>query len=180
LDVTLVRLSECALAAGAHLAVARAQASTIHCCLRGAGFILLDDETPIRLTPHMLLIVPPGRAMTVAATEHTTAPRNAGKHFNGGFTPRSSQWHSVGDAEPPLVLACGCFRANYGPALDLLASLATRIVERLDVHDQLDKVMAYAIAELAAHDVGGGRMLAALLKLGLLALLRRCLISTNA
>ena len=54
LDVTLVRLSECALAAGAHLAVARAKASTIHYCLRGAGFILLDDETPKRLTPHTL------------------------------------------------------------------------------------------------------------------------------
>ena len=60
-------------------------ASTIHYCLRGAGFILLDDETPIRLTPHTLVIVPPGRAMTIAATERPTAPRNAGKHDNGGF-----------------------------------------------------------------------------------------------
>ena len=47
LDVTFVRLSECALAAGAHLAVARTDASTIHCCLRGAGFILVDNEIPI-------------------------------------------------------------------------------------------------------------------------------------
>jgi len=180
LDVTLVGLSECALAAGAHLAVARAKASTIHYCLRGAGFILLDDETPIRLTPHTLVIVPPGRAMTVAATEHPAAPQNAGKHDNGGFTPGSSQWHTVGDGEPALVLACGCFRANYGPALDLFASLATPIVETFDVHDQLDQVMAYAIAELAAQDVGGGPMSAALLKLVLLALLQRCLVSTNA
>ena len=62
LDVTLARLSECALAAGAHLAVARAEASTIHYCLRDAGFILPDDETPMRLTSHTLVIVPPGRA----------------------------------------------------------------------------------------------------------------------
>ena len=180
LDVTFVRLSEGALAADAHLAVARAAASTIHYCLRGAGFILLDDETPIRLTPHTLVIVPPGRAMTVAATEHPAAPQNAGKHDNGGFTPGSSQWHTVGDGEPALVLACGCFRANYGPALDLFASLATPIVETFDVHDQLDQVMAYAIAELAAQDVGGGPMSPALLKLVLLALLQRCLVSTNA
>jgi AraC family transcriptional regulator, activator of mtrCDE len=46
LDVTFVTLSECAHAAGAHLAVARTNASTIHHCLRGAGVILLDDETP--------------------------------------------------------------------------------------------------------------------------------------
>ena len=118
--------------------------------------------------------------MTVAATEHPTAPRNAGKHNNGDFTPGSSQWHTVGDGEPALVLACRCFQANYGPALDLLASLATPIVETFDVNDQLDQVMAYAIAELAAQDVGGGPMSAALLKLVLLALLQRCLVSTNA
>ena len=180
LDVTFVRLSECALAAAAHLSVARTNASTIHCCLRGAGVIFLDDETPIRLTPHTLVIVPPGRAMTVAATEHATAPRNAGKYNNGGFTPGSTQWHTVGDGEPALVLACGSFRANYGPALDLFGSLATPIVETFDVHDQLDQVMACAMAELAAQDVGGGPMSAALLKLVLLALLRRCLVSTNA
>lgn len=180
LDVTFVSLSECALAAGAHLAVARAAASTIHYCLRGAGFILLDDETPIRLTPHTLVIVPPGRAMTITTTEHPTAPRNAGKHNNGCFTPGSSQRHTVGDGEPTLVLACGSFRANYGPALDLFASLVTPIVETFDVHDQLDQVIAYAMAELAAQDVGGGPISATLLKLVLLALLRRCLVSTNA
>ena len=177
LDVTFVRLSECALAAAAHLAVARTNASTIYCCLRGAGVILLDDETPIRLTPHTLVIVPPGRAMTVAATEHATAPRNAGKYNNGGFTPGASQRHPVGDTEPALVLACGSFRANYGPALDLFGSLATPIVEIFDVHDQLDQVMTYAMTELAAQDVGGGPMSAVLLKLVLLALLRRCLVS---
>lgn len=180
LEVTFVRLSKCALATGALLAVARVETSTIHYCLRGAGFIFLDDETPVRLTPHTLVIVPPGRAMTIAATEHPSAPpRNGGKHNNGSFTPGSLQQHSVGDGEPTLVLACGSFRANYGPALDLFASLATPIVETFDVHDQLNHVMAYAMTELASQNVGGGPMSAALLKLVLLALLRRCLVSTN-
>ena len=159
--------------------VARTDASTVHYCLRGAGFILLDDEIPIRLTPHTLVIVAPGRAMTVAVTEHATAPRNAGKHNNGGFTPGSSQRHTVGDGKPALVLACGSLRANYGPALDLFASLTAPIVETFNVHDRLNQVMAYAMAELAAQDVGGGPMSAALLKFVLLAL-RRCVVSTNA
>jgi AraC family transcriptional activator of mtrCDE len=179
LDVTSVRLSECALAAGGHLPVAPAESSTIHYCLRGTGFILLDDETPIHLTPHTLVIVPPQRTTTIAATECPTSPRNAGKYNNGGFTPASSQQHTAEDGEPTLVLACGPFRATYGPALDLFASLATPVVETFDAHDQLDQVMAYAMAELAAQDVGGGPMSAALLKLVLLALLRRCLVSTN-
>jgi AraC family transcriptional activator of mtrCDE len=180
LDVTCVRLSECALAADAQLVVARADASTIHYCFQGSGFILLDDEAPIRLSPHTLVIVPPGRVMRVAATRYAAATRSAGKHDDGAFAPGSARRHAVGVGERALVLACGSFRANYGPALDLFASLATPIVETFDVHDQLDQVMAYAMAELAAQDIGGGPMSAALLKLVLLALLRRCLVSTNA
>jgi AraC family transcriptional activator of mtrCDE len=180
LDVTFVRLSECALATDAHLRVARTNASTIHYCLRGAGVVLLDDEIPIRLTPHTLVIVPPGRAMTIVATEHPTAPGNVGNHGEGAFVPGSSRRHTVGDGEATLMLACGTFRANYGPALDLFVSLATPIVETFDVHDQLDQVMVYAMAELAAQHVGGGPMSATLLKLALLALLRRWLVSTKA
>jgi AraC family transcriptional activator of mtrCDE len=180
LEVTFVRLSECALAAGTHLVVSRTDASTIHYCFRGSGFILPGDEAPICLTPHTLVIVPPGRATTVAAAEHETSTRSVGKPGDGSFTPGSSHRHAVGEGEPALVLACGTFRANYGPALDLFGSLATPIVEAFDVHDQLDQVMAYAMAELAAQDIGGGPMSAALLKLVLLALLRRCLVSTNA
>jgi AraC family transcriptional activator of mtrCDE len=179
LDVTFVRLSECVFAAGAHLAVAGTEPSTIHYCLQGAGFILLDDETPIRLTPHTLVIVPPRRAMTIAAADRPTASRNTGKYDKGGFTQWASQQHAVENCGPTLVLACGSFRANYGPALDLFASLAKPVVERFDTHERLDQVMAYAMAELAAQDIGGGPMSAALLKLVLLALLRRCLVSTN-
>jgi AraC family transcriptional activator of mtrCDE len=46
LEVTFVKLSECALATGAHLTVARTNASTIHYCLRGAGVVRLDDAPP--------------------------------------------------------------------------------------------------------------------------------------
>jgi AraC family transcriptional activator of mtrCDE len=118
--------------------------------------------------------------MTITAAAHPTTLRTVGKQNNSDFTLGSLQRHSVGHGAPTLVLACGSFRANYGPALDLFASLATPIVETFDAHDQLDQVMAYAMAELAAQDVGEGPMSAALLKLVLLALLRRCLISTNA
>jgi AraC family transcriptional activator of mtrCDE len=179
LEVVFVRLSECALGAGAQLPLARAATSTIHYCLRGGGHILVDDEAPIRLTPHTLVIVPPGRTTTIAATEEPAGLRSAGKRNLGSFTPGSSQRHSVGDGDPTLVLACGSFRANYGPGLDLFASMPTPIIETFDVHDQLDQVMAYAMAELAAQNIGGEAMSAALLKLVLLALLRRCLVSTN-
>ncbi|MHC4042946.1 AraC family transcriptional regulator [Bradyrhizobium sp. 23AC] len=180
LDITFVRLSQCLLAAGAHLAIACVDACTIHYCLRGIGFILMEGETPIRLTPHTLVIVPPGRAMRIVATERPTALQNVDKSSVSLFVPGSSYRHTVGAGQPTLVLACGTFRATYGPALDLFASLATPIVETFDVHDQLDQVIACAVAKLAGQDVGMGPMSAALLKVVLLALLRRCLVSTKA
>ncbi|MBR1170120.1 AraC family transcriptional regulator [Bradyrhizobium liaoningense] len=180
LDITFVRLSQCVLAAGGYLPVDCADASTFYYCLRGGGFLLLDGETPIRLTPHTLVIVPPGRAMTIAATEHPTRLRNVGKCCEGAFAPGSSYRHTVGTSQPTLVLACGTFRASYGPALDLFASLATPIVETFDLRDQLHQVVACAIAQLPSQDGGVGPMSAALLKLVLLALLRRCQVSTKA
>lgn len=180
LDVTLVKLSECAIAPGVSLSVARAEPSTILYCLRGAGFILLDEGAPIRLKPHTLMIVPSGPAMTISATDFPRAPRTAGKHNVGCFLPGSARQHAIGEGEPALVLVCGSFRANYGPAIDLFGSLATPIVETFNARDRIDQVMVYAMAELAAQDVGGGPMSEALLKLVLLALLRRCLVSPNA
>lgn len=179
LDVTFARLSECVLAVGDPLLFDRAELSTIHYCLRGAGFILLDDEPPIRLTPHTLVIVPPRRKMTIIATERATAPRNTGNCGNNGSTPGSPRQHADESDGPTLTLARGPFRAHYGPALDLFASFATPVIETFDAHDQLDQVIAYAMAELTAQDIGGALMSAALLKLVLLALLRRCLVSTN-
>jgi AraC family transcriptional activator of mtrCDE len=85
----------------------------------------------------------------------------------------------VGEGEPSAAFVCGSFQAIYGAAFDLFASLATPIVEKFDAHDQLDQVMNYAMGELATQDVGDEPMSAALIKLVLLALLRRCLTSVN-
>jgi AraC family transcriptional activator of mtrCDE len=85
----------------------------------------------------------------------------------------------VGEGEPSVAFVCGSFQAFYGAAVDLFASLTTPIVEKFDAHDQLDHIMNYAMSEAATQNIGGEPMSAALLKLALLALLRRCLTSMN-
>jgi AraC family transcriptional activator of mtrCDE len=180
LEVHSVKLSGCTLAAGAELGVARENVPTIHYALEGSGCIVVDDEPPIRLRPHTLAIVPRNRSLKIVGSEPTLAPhRGAGRPAGLAFTPGSTRWHHVGDGEPSLTLVSGYFRAVYGAALDLFASLEASIVETFDAHDQLGRVMNYAMSELGAKELGGGPMSRALLKLVLLALLRRSLISSN-
>jgi AraC family transcriptional activator of mtrCDE len=88
--------------------------------------------------------------------------------------------YEIGEGEASFSLVCGCFHAVYGPGLDLFASLASPVVETFDAYDQLDRLMSYAMVELAAREIGGDPMASALFKLMLLALLRRSLTSANA
>lgn len=180
LEVNHVRLSECALAAGTRLEIARGEHPTIHYGFAGSGVILVDGEPPIALRGNTLVVIPAGRSATIiAAGACGGLAGSCEARQTAVFVPGASPRHAVGQGEPVLQLGCGAFGAVYAAGRDLFASLAAPIVETFDPHDQLDQVMHYAMAELAAQDVGGGPMSSALLKLVLLSLLRRCLISTN-
>ena len=178
LEVNDVRLSECALAAGTRLEIARGELPTIHYGFAGSGAILVEGEPPIELSAHALVIVPARKSMSIVAHD-PKVPGTLGAGRPGVFIPGSSARHTVGEGEPALQVGCGSFSAVYAAGLDLFASLAVPIVEAFDAHDQLDQVMKYAMVELAAQEIGGGPMSSALLKLVLLSLLRRCLVSIN-
>lgn len=180
LEVKHLRLSECALAAGTRLEVARGEHPTIHYGFAGSGVILVEGEPPIDICAHTLVVVPARRATTIVAPGVSgVLARPPGGEEAVVFVPGASPRYKIGEAEPVLQVGCGTFVALYAAGLDLFASQAVPIVETFDAHDQLDQVMNYAMSELTAQEVGGGPMSAALLKLVLLSLLRRCLISTN-
>jgi AraC family transcriptional regulator, activator of mtrCDE len=178
LEVNQVRLSECSLAAGTRLELARGEHPTIHYGFAGSGAILVEGEPPIELWTHTLVVVPARKSTTIVAPDNGP-PRVYGSGQTPLFVPGASPRHTVGEGEPVLRVGCGSFVAVYAAGLDLFASQGGPIVESFDAHDQLDQVMNYAMAELAAQEVGGGPMSSALLKLVLLSLLRRCLISKN-
>jgi AraC family transcriptional activator of mtrCDE len=180
LEVNCVRLSGYALAAGAQLIVARSDIPTIYYGLEGAGCILVDDEPPIRLRPHTLVIASPNKSVRILGSEYASAPHLAPrKLIDETCISGSPHRHRVGDGAPRVTFVCGHFQAVYGGAVALFASLASPIVEIFDPHDQLDQVMNYAMAELAAREIDGGPMSKALFKLVLLALLRRSLVSAK-
>jgi AraC family transcriptional regulator, activator of mtrCDE len=180
LEVNHVRLSACALAAGTRVEFAGGEHPTIHYGFAGSGVILVEGEPPIDMCAHTLVVVPARKAATIVAPDANGAlTRSSGGEKAVIFVPGASPRHNIGEADAMLRVGCGSFVALYAAGLDLFASQAVPIVETFDAHDQLDQVMNYAMSELAAQEVGGGPMSAALLKLVLLSLLRRCLISTN-
>jgi AraC family transcriptional activator of mtrCDE len=180
LEVNHVRLSECALTAGTRLEIARSEHPTIHYGFAGSGVMLVQGEPPIELRAHTLVIVPAHKSTTIVASDADGGvPRVFGEGKKDAFVPGSTSRHAVGEGEPVLHVGCGSFLAVYAAGFDLFSSQPAPIVETFDAHDQLDQVMNYAMAELAAQEVGGGPMSSALLKLVLISLLRRCLVSMN-
>jgi AraC family transcriptional activator of mtrCDE len=168
-------------AARTSLHIERSNLPTIHYCLTGSGIIKIEGEAAISLNPHMLVVAPANKSIDIipAGSSSESIHCGADSTKKSTFVPGSVQRYKIGVGEVAFSLVCGCFNAIYGPGLDLFASLASPVIEAFDVYDQLDQVMNYAMAELAAREIGRGAMASALFKLVLLTLLRRCLTSSN-
>lgn len=180
LEVGDVRLSECALGAAGQADIARGGHPTIYYVCTGSGTLLVEDEGPIELRPHTLVVVPARRLATIVAPGARDSLQWAIRRRQMfEFVPGASPRHQIGQGDPVLRVKCGSFSAVYAAGFDLFASQAHPIVEIFDAHDQLDQVMNCAMVEHASREVGCGPMTSALLKLVLLSLLRRCLVSAN-
>jgi AraC family transcriptional activator of mtrCDE len=177
LAVADVKLLHCALRAAVQYTVARKNTPTIHYGLTGTCFLHFNGEPPVRLDPHTLVIAPANKPLSVTTLQGADDfGRERDGPFEMGVTDLST--HHL-KREPKATFVSGSFRASYGPALDLFASLTSPIVEPFDQHDQLDKVMNYALAELAAGEPGSGAMSETLFKQVLFTLLRRSMTSEN-
>lgn len=180
LEVRYVSLSECALSAGRHLAVASSQAPMMQYSLSGCGVLFVGDESPIEVPPHTLVVIPRNTPVTITASgAKVPTVRHGIQPTRSHFVPGSKHQHKVGEGEPALTILCGNFHAAYGALLDLFASLASPIVEKFDASEKIDQLMKYVMAELSDQDIGGAPMSRALFKLALLALLRRSLVSAR-
>lgn len=181
LDVEVVALAECVVSSGYALETDAYSAPGIHYCLTGGGRIVIGDKTAVDLEPHTLIIIPaviPFRLENRAAKvplRVVDGRLHSSKETEKGVVPR----FSAGDEADALILVCGFFRAFYGSTVELFASLSAPIVERFDAEDKVDARLKEALDELATQEVGFAAMSSALLKLVIVALLRRELCSTG-
>jgi AraC family transcriptional activator of mtrCDE len=140
---------------------------------------VFENQTPIALRPHTLIIVPPGLSFAL----ETKAPGALGPQVRIQTERRivsvadNFGRREAGHPPPDLIVICGYFRAIYGTSIDLFAGLTAPIVEQFDAADQIDDVLRRALDELLSQEIGDGAMAAALLKQVMVMLLRRSLAS---
>jgi AraC family transcriptional activator of mtrCDE len=179
LEVKVVRLTECLVSRGWRLEVTGPDAPGIHYNLMGKGWLVFENQAPIALRPHTLIIVPPGLSFALEAD----APGALGPHVRVQDLRRvvsaadSYGRREAGDPPPDLILICGYFQAIYGASIDLFSGLTAPIVEQFDAADRIDNALRHALDELLSQEVGDGVMAAALLKQVMVMLLRRSLAS---
>jgi AraC-like DNA-binding protein len=182
LEVDFVKLVECLVSPGWRLLLAASDSPGIHYCLQGTGQMIIGEEPPIDLTPHTLVIVPPGRTFKVEARSGAGQAGQAGtvESRSYQFSPGQLRRYVAGDPHnPQIVMICGYFHAAYGPSVELFAELRVSIVEVFTAADQLDHKLKTALEELLAQEVGAGAMSTALLKQVLITILRRSLSSAD-
>jgi AraC-like DNA-binding protein len=181
LEVNFVALTECLVSTGYSLELGGVNAPGIHYNLIGNGRIVVDDQDPIPLMPHTLIVIPRKSLFRIEV--------EGSKGFSGllsvnGRTPNRSpdlvRRVTAVNGEPALVLVCGYFHATYGACADLFSGLTEPISEQFGAEDQIDTKLQAALTELVQQEIGSGAMSASLLKQVVVQLLRRSLVSMNA
>ncbi len=181
MQVDFVNIAECVVGPGHRIAFGAADVAAIHYNLKGHGRMVVGGNPPIPLEPHTLVLVPPGHAFRVEVVNPAAPAAELSTTYAWGnpSTSKDVRKWVASHAAPELVLICGYFHATYGAALELFADLETPIVEQFNAEDRLDAKLNDAMHESITQEVGCGAVTTALLKLVLVAVLRRALSSAN-
>jgi len=143
--------------------------------------MVLEGHPTIELSPHTLVITPPNQYFHVEVPSEdaegivSNEMEGRWKQFPAGAIRR----FVAGEDGPQLMMICGYFQASYGTSVNLFSMLSTPIVEQFDSTQHIDRTLQLALQELIDQEVGTGAMTATLLKVVLIALLRRSLTSIN-
>jgi len=181
LEVKVVRLTECLVSKGWRLEVTGPDAPGIHYNLMGEGWLVFENQAPIALRPHTLIIVPPNLGFALEVDGPGAAGPNLPVEDRRRVVSLTENFgrREAGDPPPDLILICGYFQAIYGASIDLFMGLTAPIVEQFDRVDRLDDALRQALDELLSQEIGDGAMAAALLKQVMVMLLRRSLASSE-
>ncbi|ANN80165.1 AraC family transcriptional regulator [Bordetella flabilis] len=181
LTVDFVRLTECLVSPGWRINLGGTSAPGIHYNLSGRGRMVLEGHPAIELSPHTLVITPPNQYFHIAVPPED--PESGVYQEVEGrwkpFPPGAIRRFVAGEDGPHLMLICGYFQASYGATVNLFSTLQAPIVEQFDSTHHIDRTLRLALQELIDQEVGTGAMTTTLLKVVLIALLRRSLTSID-
>jgi AraC family transcriptional activator of mtrCDE len=179
LDVRFVGLAECLVSTGYTLEMPSLPAVGIHYNLIGSGKMSVSDGTPVELTPHTLVVIPPNHSFRIEVPADSDASLRVVDGRRQVTSRNGIRQFVAGTTDPMLVLICGFFNASFSRNTELFAGLSAPIVEHFTARDQLDVRLQQALGELVAQQAGSGAMSAALLKQVIVMLMRRSLKSPS-
>jgi AraC family transcriptional regulator, activator of mtrCDE len=178
LEIDVVALTEIFVPRGYRAEMGMIDAPAIHYNLRGAGRISINRGPRIKLTPHLLIIVPPKTPFAVEV-EGAERPlrlmnRDCWTHDEGVLRVK------IPNGKAELVQICGFFNASFGQSVGLFRDLREPVIEQFESTDKIDVKLQEAMEELTSQEVGAGAMTASLLRQVIVALVRRSMKSSQS
>lgn len=169
LEAEISAFAICEVRRDAAFVLAEDKDSAVHYVLSGEGVAYRATGEATALSPHTVMIVPPGSRLTVTS--------NPDRKFNFAepkCAPLAGGWAllQVGDASPGLTLACGYVRARYMQVAELFAYLREPLIEDVAEDRSFREPYHHLLEELADPKPGTKVLAEMLMKQCLIALLR--------
>ena len=182
LDVGVATVAESKISPGWRLKFPGSKFPSIHYDVEGYGQMYMGNAPPIPLSPHTMVITPPGQPFQIdTGYSHSGTSTLNVKEVSRSFAehPSNVELFIAGDQEPALTLSSNYFWASYGTSVQLFGSMRAPIVERFGVESHLTDKMESITSELRSQHVGMEVMVNGLLKQVLVILFRRSLTSAG-
>jgi AraC family transcriptional activator of mtrCDE len=169
LEVGVSAFATCEVRQDSAFVLAEEVNTAVHYVLAGEGVAYRSTGNGIAISPHTILIVPPGASLTIASN-----PERRFEFAEPKCEPLTQEWDSliVGEAGPGLTLACGFADARYMQVTELFSYLRQPLIESI-VDDRSVREPFHNLLQELAEPKPGTRVLAEMLmKQCLIALLR--------
>ena len=169
LEVDVSAFAICEVRQDAALVIAEESESAVHYVLAGEGTAWRATGEATALSPHMVMIIPPGSRLTITS--------NPDRQFNlaePDCVPLDGGWDmlQVGDAAPGVTLACGFVHARYMQIVNLFDYLREPLIESVIEDRSFREPFHHLLDELADPKPGTKVLAEMLMKQCLIALLR--------
>ncbi len=169
LEVEISAFAICEVRQDATFVLAEETDSAVHYVLAGEGVAWRDTGEGIALSPHTVMIVPPGSRVTVASD-----PERRFKMAEPACEPLAGGWNllTVGEGSPGLTLACGYVRAHYMQVVELFDYLRQPLIQSVAEDRTFRGAFQQLLEELADPKPGTKVLAEMLMKQCIIALLR--------
>jgi AraC-like DNA-binding protein len=169
LEVDISAFAICEVRKDATFVLSEDKDSAVHYVLSGEGVAWRATGEATALSPHTVMIVPPGSCLAITNDPHRKINLVEPKcePLDGGWTLLT-----VGEASPGLTLACGYVQAHYMQVVELFNFLREPLIQSVAEDRSFRDPFHNLLAELAEPKPGTKVLAEMLMKQCLIALLR--------